>query len=142
MTRFVLDASTALSWCFEDQKTDYSEDVLSAASGGASPVAPTIWIYEVVNVLALAQRRGGLEEAAAVAFWGKLRGLVTIAEGVDNEAAGRIFSLCRRHRLTAYDAAYLELALREGVPLATGDRSLKKAARAAGIRPFAPSPRS
>lgn len=137
MKRFVLDASVALSWCFEDQQTAFSEAVLSALKRDAAPVVPPLWMYEVLNVLALARRKGLMDKATAATFWNKASRAAVIVENA-GDTAHKIIELSERHGLTAYDAAYLELALREGLPLATLDNELKKAARAAGARLFTP----
>jgi len=138
MKRLVLDASVTLSWCFEDQQTGFSESVLAAVGQGASPLAPPIWMYEVINVLATARRKKLLDQATAAAFWNKVCKLVAVVENPEKSTAHEILELAEKYRLTAYDAAYLELALREGLPLATLDKDLKKAAHAAGVRLFAP----
>ncbi len=137
MTRFVLDASVALSWCFEDQQTPLGEATLSALKSSASPVVPPLWMYEVINVLALACRKNLMDKATAAMFWGKVSRVAEIFENA-SDTAPQIMAFSARHGLTAYDAAYLELACRENLPLATLDNELKKAARAAGVRLFAP----
>ena len=138
MSRFVLDASVTMAWCFEDQGTHFSESVLAALKKEAIPVAPSIWMYEVLNVLALAQKKDLLDKTTATTFWNEVSKAVVL-ENIDARAPHKILDLCERHKLTAYDAAYLELALREGMPLATLDKDLKKAAQAAGARLFTPA---
>ena len=137
MKRFVLDASVALSWCFEDRQTPLGEAVLAALKRGAAPVVPPLWMYEMLNVLALARRKDIMDKAAAATFWNKASRAAAAVEN-SGDTASKIMELCERHGLTAYDAAYLELALREGLPLATLDHELQKAARAAGVGLFAP----
>lgn len=128
MKRYVLDASVTMAWCFEDQQTSYSEAALKAVGDGAVPIVPTLWIYEISNVLALANREGVLDRAKAATFWRKVRKAVEVDEKTDEDAGLRIMDLAERHGLTAYDAAYLELALRAALPLATLDKKLRKAA--------------
>lgn len=137
MKRFVLDASVTLAWCFEDQQTSYSEAALKRVGEGAVPVVPALWIYEVANVLALANREGVIDRAKAAAFWREVRKVVSVDEKTDGDTGLRIMDLAESRGLTAYDAAYLELALREKLPLATLDKKLKKAANAAGAALFA-----
>lgn len=137
MKRFILDASVALSWCFEDQQTPLGEAVLAGLKRDAAPVVPPLWMYEVLNVLALAQRKGIMDKATAATFWNKASRAAAVVEN-SGDTAQKIIELCERHGLTAYDAAYLEAALREGLPLATLDHELQKAARAAGVRLFSP----
>lgn len=141
MKRFVLDASVAVSWCFEDQQTAFSEAVLGALRRDAAPVVPPLWMYEVVNVLALAQRKGVIDKATVATFWNKVSRAAAIVENA-NDTAHKIIELSQQHGLTAYDAAYLELALREGLPLATLDKELEKAARSAGALLFKPKERA
>lgn len=132
MKRFVLDASVTLAWCFEDQKNSYSEAALKRVGEGAVPVVPALWMYEVANVLALANREGALDRAKAATFWREVRKVVSVDEKTDGDTGLRIMDLAERHGLTAYDAAYLELALREKLPLATLDKKLKRAVGVAG----------
>lgn len=135
MSRFVLDASVTMSWCFEDGKTDGGEAALDALGSDGSALAPVLWTYEVLNVLARARKRKRLTSAHAAAFWNDLRRLpVEIDGGVDNDVAVEILALAGLYGLTAYDAAYLELAMREGLPLATLDEDLRRAAKAAGVK--------
>ncbi|KAF0127254.1 MAG: twitching motility protein PilT [Elusimicrobia bacterium] len=136
MKRLILDASVTLSWCFEGQQTRFSESVLAAVGQGAAPIVPPIWMYEVINVLAAARRKKLMDQATAATFWNKVSKLVAVVENPEKSAAHEILDLAEKYRLTAYDAAYLELALREGLPLATLDKDLKRAARAAGVRLF------
>ena len=134
MRRLVIDSSITMAWCFEDEKTSYTESVLNAVSAGAVAVVPALWSYEVLNVLAIAQRRKRMTQAQALHFWRALQSFsIRIDEKQIGHSALEVMSLADQHRLTAYDAAYLELALREGVPLATLDEDLKTAAKAAGV---------
>ncbi len=137
MKRFILDASVTMSWCFEDQQTGLSEAVLAAIEQNAAPIAPPIWMYEVINVLAMARKKKLIDQATAVTFWNKASKLVEVIESPEKGTAQEILDLSEKYHLTAYDAAYLELALREGLPLATLDKDLTKAAQAAGVRLFA-----
>ena len=135
MKRFVMDSSITMAWGFEDEKTSYTEAILNAVSAGSMAVVPTLWSYEVLNVLVTAQRRKRMTQAQALRFW---RGLQSFSIRIDenhqtSHSSLELMSLAEQHHLTAYDAAYLELALREGLPLATLDESLKKAAKAAGV---------
>jgi predicted nucleic acid-binding protein len=133
LTEFVLDASIALTWCFEDEATPATRDVLQRLAVEVASV-PAIWPIEVVNVLALAERRRRITPAESSEFLGRLEGL---AIKMDDTSAARAFTrvldLARGERLTAYDASYLELAMRLGVPLATKDGSLGAAARRLGV---------
>lgn len=129
---FVVDASVTLSWCFEDEATPQTEAILDLLSEDTA-VVPSLWELEVSNVLLLGERRRRLTEsqtARFVALLGQLPILVDSAS-VNMEA---VLAVGRHHALTAYDAAYLVLAEREGVPLATLDAKLRNAAQAVGVR--------
>ena len=130
----MIDSSITMAWCFEDEKTAYTEDVLDAVSAGTVAVVPALWTYEVLNVLTIAQRRKRMTQAQALHFLRELQSFsIRIDEKQIGHSALEVMSLAGQHHLTAYDAAYLELALREGVPLATLDQNLKTAAKAAGV---------
>ncbi|UIP59386.1 type II toxin-antitoxin system VapC family toxin [Agromyces marinus] len=127
---FVLDASVALSWCFEDEARPESDALLHRV-GGSGAIVPVIWEFEVANVLAVAERRGRLSEAEVTRRAALLRSLpIHIVRDLDT---GSLLQTARAHALSAYDAAYLVVAEREGVPLATRDATLEAAARAAGV---------
>jgi predicted nucleic acid-binding protein len=133
LTRFVLDASVTLAWCFEDEASPYAEAVLEKLAPGAA-VVPSIWPLEVANALLVAERRKRLTRAKVTRFLQVLRSLPIV---VDSEGGARaldtVLDLARAHGLSVYDAGYLELALRDGLPLATLDERLKRAARQAGV---------
>jgi predicted nucleic acid-binding protein len=129
---FVVDASVTLAWCFEDEASPQTEAILDLLSDDTA-VVPSLWELEVSNVLLLGERHRRLTEsqtARFVALLGQLPILVDSAN-VDMEA---VLAVGRHHALTAYDAAYLVLAEREGVPLATMDTKLRNAARAVGVQ--------
>ncbi len=128
---FVVDAAVTLAWCFEDESTPRTEAVLDLLAED-SAVVPGLWELEVSNVLLLAERRGRITEASSarfVALLGQLPILVDTS-GIDMTA---VLAAGCRYQLTAYDATYFVLALREGVPLATLDTRMQAAARAAGV---------
>jgi len=133
--RFVLDASVAVACCFEDESSPLTEGVLDLLSSGAEAIAPAIWLFEVGNALLVAERRHRVSVAQVTALLGRIAQLpITIESiGVDR-AFGDIAFVARQHKLTEYDAAYVELALRLGLPLATLDDSLRQAARQLGIK--------
>lgn len=126
---FVLDASVVHAWAFDEGhlKADAVRERLKADAA----LAPRLWWYEIRNGLVMAERRGRSTEAHSAAF---LRELSELPISIDYDPDEReTMALARRHRLTVYDAAYLELALREGVPLATLDAALATAARAESV---------
>ncbi len=129
---FVLDASLTLSWGFENEGTPFTDEVLRRLKQ-SSALAPVLWHFEVANVLSTAERKGRLEPAQQSEFLEWLRLLpVAVEHRPATWLCQQILPLTRAYRLSAYYAAYLELALREKLPLATLDGDLQTAARAAG----------
>jgi predicted nucleic acid-binding protein len=131
---FVVDASIALSWCFEDETSALTDAILERLRQHPA-VAPAIWPLEVANGLRSAERRGRIDEQsipAATQLLMTLPILVDDALGIE-AALGQVLPLARSVGLTSYDASYLDLATRRGIPLATSDDQLARAARAAGI---------
>ena len=136
MNRFVLDTSVAVSWFFEDEAGEYTTTVLESLTEWEA-VVPSLWSLEVANVLLVAERRRRCSEAEAARF---IELLESLPIATDDDTARRAlhgtYQLAREYDLTAYDAAYLELAMRLGVPLATFDRQLAEAAVKAGVTIF------
>lgn len=130
----VVDASIALSWCFEDEYSPLADTVLERLADGRA-VAPAIWPLEVANGLRSGERRGRLDEHAIPVAARLLMTLpITVEEPLRLEdAVGRVLHLARAAGVTAYDAAYIDLATRRGIPLATVDDQLARAAVAAGV---------
>ena len=130
---FVLDASVTLAWAFEDEGGEYARDVLGRLEGEEA-CTTALWPLEVSNGLLVAERRDRIEPAAAARFARLLLALPIVVEPVDRR---RVFEqarvLARRWDLSAYDAHYLELAIRYGIPLATLDEKLRKAAEKEGV---------
>jgi predicted nucleic acid-binding protein len=133
MAGLVLDASVAISWCFPDERNDYAYRVLELLER-TQAVVPSLWAVETANALLQGQRRRRITASATAHF---LDILGDLPIEVDTQAASRAFAatlpLAQSYGLTAYDATYLELAMREGLPLATLDTKLSDAARAAGV---------
>ena len=133
MTVLVLDASVAVSWCFPDRRTEYTTRVLHEVASGFA-VVPGLWALEVGNALVASERRGYLKPVQLGAFLRDLQDLPKQVEHVTPEQAfDRVLALAKEHELSTYDACYLELAERMGLPLATLDSDLRKAARSAGV---------
>jgi len=134
---FVLDASVALSWGFEDETTPYTEAVLEALAE-CEAVVPAIWPLEVGNGILMAERRGRLSHADAVQFLTLLRQLpIRVEPEPPERMLGEILALAREQGLSTYDASYLDLAMRLGLPLATQDDQLREAAARCGVRVYA-----
>jgi predicted nucleic acid-binding protein len=132
LTRFVLDNSVSMRWCFQNATHPYADGVLETLASGEALV-PVLWRYEVTAVLAKAQRDGILTAAKADAF---LVVLQSLNIKVDRDSADHIlddvYRLAVAYRLTSYDAAYLELARRTSLPLATLDDELIRACKLTG----------
>lgn len=128
---FVVDASVTLAWCFDDEATPRTEAILDLLTE-ESAIVPALWELEVSNVLLLGERRGRLTESQSSRFIMLLGQLPILVDNANVDMTA-VVSAGRRHGLTAYDAAYLVLAEREGVPLATIDVKLRAAAGAAGV---------
>jgi predicted nucleic acid-binding protein len=134
VTDFVLDASIALSWCFKNEATAGSDRVLERLAVEAASV-PAIWHLEIANVLALSERRGRITQAQSTEFIGLLETLdIIIDEETPSRALGQVLTLARAERLTAYDATYLELAMRLGIALASKDIDLCNAGERLGVK--------
>ena len=131
---FVVDASVALSWCFEDESSPLTDAILERLAHQTG-LAPAIWPLELANGLRAAERRGRIDERAIPAATQLLLALpIRVDEGIGLEVAlARVLPLARSMALSAYDATYLDLATRRGLPIATADDQLARAARAAGI---------
>jgi predicted nucleic acid-binding protein len=134
----VLDGSVTLAWYFKDEADPYA-DAVATRFPGVQGVVPAIWPLEVANAVLMGERRKRSTEAQATQW---LNHLDSLPISVDDETAahawGDVLRLARAHRLSAYDAAYLELALRRILPLATLDGPLKTAAKAIGVMEFKP----
>ena len=126
----VIDASVAAAWCFPDERLDPTEQALKELSqeGGA---VPAIFWYEIRNVLIVNERCGRIDRADSARFLMRLRDLnLSLDDSHDEET---LMALSRKHGLSAYDAAYLETALRRGDSLATLDPALAAAGTAEGV---------
>jgi predicted nucleic acid-binding protein len=129
----VLDSSIAIAWCLPDEQDAYSQSILDALATGHADV-PYLWHLEVTNTLLVAERRKRCTQADTVQWMSFLAAMpIIVDEETKTHAFGDIASLARLHQLSAYDAAYLELAMRKILPLATLDDKLKAAAQAAGV---------
>lgn len=126
---FVIDNSVVMAWCFEDEASKYADSILDSLKSSEA-IVPSVWPLEVGNVLLVAERRKRITEADIV------RALTLISElsiTVEQESPSRmmkeIIALAREHKLSTYDASYLDLAMTRGVSIATQDKSLRRAAR-------------
>jgi predicted nucleic acid-binding protein len=138
LKQFVLDASVTLSWFLDSPVPDLAIRVRRSLANGSRAVVPPLWRLEVANGFAVAERRGDLTVSFADRCLDDIEGLMVSV--IDESAAAislrQAHSVARLFRLTAYDAAYLETARRDHLPLATLDRALAEAAAKAGIPLF------
>jgi len=133
LNRFVLDCSVVMAWCFEDEEDRYSDTVLDLLSASEA-VVPSLWTLEIANVLLAGERRKRLTKADSFRFINLLRELpITVDQETTDHALSETISIGREQGLSSYDATYLELAMREGIALATRDEGLRKAARKCGV---------
>ncbi len=130
----VLDCSVAVAWCFDDEATPQLDALLDRVQGGGALV-PSLWAIEITNVLLQAGRSGRITPTAIQERLGLLDMLPieTDAAGTGRGWRGTVLALATAERLTAYDATYLELAIRRGASLATTDKALRRAAALHGL---------
>jgi predicted nucleic acid-binding protein len=123
-----------MPWCCEDETTRASEEMLEWATKGSELHVPSLWVWEILNVVAVTVKRKRIAPDRADEFLTQLTSLnfqIDVAPELSDFP--RLQALAERHKLTAYDVAYLDLAMRLSLPLATTDDDLQKAARAQGI---------
>lgn len=133
MTAFVLDASIALAWCFHDEATPATGALLERLEDETA-VVPALWPLELGNILAATERRGRLTSTRAAEFLALIGGLDIEIDGeTATRALRETLALARAESLTTYDASYLELAIRLGLPLATKDSELGRTAARLGV---------
>lgn len=130
---FIVDASLTMTWCFEDEATPATNELLDAAARSGA-VAPPLWRIEVANAFQSAIRRKRIDAAyrdASLADLGRLP--IMIDSDADAQIWTTTLRLSDRYSLTIYDACYLELAQRRNLPLATLDQELRVAGGALGL---------
>jgi predicted nucleic acid-binding protein len=135
---FVLDGSVAVAWCFPDEQAPYPQAVLDSLAA-ARALVPSLWPLEVGNSLLVGERRRRSTQADTTHWLGFLNSLpISIDDETPSRAWQETLSLARAQNLSVYDAAYLELALRRDLPLASLDERLKAAAVVLGVREYTP----
>ena len=138
MAGVVIDCSVSVAWCFPGEKGAYPQVVLDSLATQEA-VVPSLWPLEVANALLAGERRKRStpdETLKSVRFLDSLP--ITVDDATGGQAFGHTLHLARAQSLSAYDAAYLELAMRRGLPLATLDDTLKTAAEALGVAVYSP----
>jgi predicted nucleic acid-binding protein len=137
MAEFVLDASIAVSWCFPgdpSEDTPYSRRVLSMLAT-QDAVVPEVWAFEIANSLYVSfEKRKRITEQQIAEFLTRLKALPITVEARDLWANVDLEAQARKWKLAAYDAAYVDLALRKGIPLATTDDDLRRVALGQGAK--------
>jgi predicted nucleic acid-binding protein len=132
----VIDASVALAWCFPDEASEYAESVLFAVEN-QTVIVPAIWAVEITNALLVGERRKRIRQPEIRRFVDLVKDLNVVEERqAFTDTVGKVLPLGREYDLSAYDAAYLDVAVRHEIPLATLDGPLQKACIAAGINVF------
>jgi predicted nucleic acid-binding protein len=128
---FILDCSVTMAWCFEDEKSPFTDSVLTSLNSNEALV-PVLWQLEVTNVLIGAERKNRITEANLIHF---IKLINQLPINIDNTSIpmADIFLLSKMHGLSSYDASYLYLAIIHGLPLATLDEKLKEASKKAGV---------
>jgi len=135
VSRFVLDASIVLTWCFPDENAATAQHVAGMFKRGDTALAPPFWPHEVLNALLVGEKRKRISKELVRSFLDDLATLPVALEQFPTAVVlDRIQRLSREHGLTAYDAAYLDLALDSGLPLATLDEDLVRACKKARVR--------
>ena len=134
MKNFVLDASVALAWFFGDEATSATTALLEQLNDTPA-IVPSIWFLEISNALVFAEQKKRLTYAAAVQFLDLITNLpIQMDEELVTSRFYDIFTLAHSEKLTTYDAAYLELAMRHGISLATKDMKLRAVAKRLGVK--------
>jgi predicted nucleic acid-binding protein len=133
---FVIDNSVVMSWCFKDETSQYADAILDRLQESTAFV-PSIWPLEVVNVLLVAERKKRLRQADSVRFITLLSQLpITVEYERTGTVMNDLLTLARASDLSSYDASYLDLSMRKGLPLATLDGRLLKAAKKTNVPIF------
>lgn len=134
MPSFIADASVTLPWCFDDEATAWTDSLLDRLLRGDRIVVPAHWPTEVSNGLLMGLRRKRIQPGRPEQFWDDLAALpIDVEAPLTSVQAKEVLAVCMRHGLTVYDAAYLELAKRKGLPLATQDADLLNASQREGV---------
>jgi predicted nucleic acid-binding protein len=133
MKKYVLDCSVVIAWIFRDEATAQTETLREQLVDSVA-IVPAIWHLEVTNTLVMSARRGRLQLTEIPSLIGLLESLpIEVDPQTSLQAFGQTFQLAQNHQLSAYDAAYLELAMRQSLPLATLDNRLQEVAKRCGV---------
>jgi predicted nucleic acid-binding protein len=131
---FVLDSSATMAWCFEDEASPEMDEIQDWLTAGSRAYVPGLWHLEIANVLWACERRKRITEADSARFLAVLEALNIITDHQTQRHTGQtMLGLARQHGLSVYHCAYLESAMRLGVPLASKDKALRQVALAVGL---------
>ncbi len=126
---FVVDNSVVMAWCFDDEVDFYTDAIQDLLARNVAFV-PSIWPLEVANVLLVAERKKRITKAASGHFIAMLSQLPIVVDSTEPERVLHdVISLARQYKLTSYDSSYIELAIRKGLPIASLDNAILKAAK-------------
>ena len=136
MADFVVDNSVVMAWCFADEGGEYADQILGRLESSQALV-PAIWPLEVGNVLLVGEKQKRLTQADTIRFLALLSQLpIMVEQETPDRMLKEIVALAREHDLSTYDASYLDLAMRNGLPIATLDTALIKAAQKSSVVVF------
>lgn len=139
MASFVFDSSIALQWFLEDEDDRANSlAILATITEDHRPVVPYLWCYEIANTILVQVRRQQIEFHKAIEYLNIIDDMGIDIDPPHSSAILRLANLAHTHNLTSYDTAFLELAMRLRLPLATNDKALKKAAAAVNVAIFRP----
>lgn len=134
-TDFVLDTSVTMTWFFASESSPATDEIQAKLAAGSSAIVPLHWRLEVANVLLMAERKRVTSSSETTQFLSLLDVLsIEIDSQTDRRAYTNTLTIAREHKLTSYDAAYLDLALSRGLALATLDKELRSAAKRLGVK--------
>lgn len=131
---FVLDSSFTIAWILEEEGEEEHTDSVFSLLKESTALIPSLWFYEVANVLAIARRRGRLSQKDLTRALTFLKAIPTVVDPDGDRRALEILDLAESHTLTIYDTTYLDLAMRMGIPLATLDSALIQASHSLGVK--------
>ena len=134
MAVLVLDASVSLVRCFEDETTDGIRRLFGRLAIGDSAIVPAHWPIEVSNALLIAQRRNRISPNLCSQYWDRFADLpIRVDHPLNMSDVNRVLAISKKHGLTTYDGAYVDLALRHAADLVSLDQSMIRAAQAEGV---------
>lgn len=131
----VLDCSITMAWLFEDEKTEKTEQILNDIVSTTTALVPSLWLLEVTNTLLVGEGRKRLTPAQVIHFLETLKHLdIQFDHHMNYDQGESILHLARSYQLSSYDAAYLHLAMKHDIPLASLDKKLLSCAKACGVK--------